>query len=184
MGSGAQIATRGNAVSEHSSATNEPPRRIDELLMVAHQHRENGGCVVAVNPALGTPSSLAGGVKAHPVGRTLSDVMFELGALHQQSEQTDVCRPNASIRRLNRHTEASIHKIIRHKSHSIYRRENPIKMAGDAEDRAALVNRQLPEMTLSTADNPLTAPKPPPGNLSTVERAQYRFQVKGNAIST
>jgi len=57
-------------------------------------------------------------------------------------------------------------------------------MAGDAEDRAALVNRQLPEMTLSTADNPLTAPKPPPENLSTAERAQYRFQVKGNAIST
>ncbi|KAI4685715.1 uncharacterized protein J4E88_003550 [Alternaria novae-zelandiae] len=57
-------------------------------------------------------------------------------------------------------------------------------MAGDAEDRAALVNRQLPEMTLSTADNPLTAPRPPPENLSTAERAQYRFQVRGNAIIT
>lgn len=53
-----------------------------------------------------------------------------------------------------------------------------------ADDRSALVNRQLPEMTLSTADNPLTAPQPPQDNLSTAQRAQYRFQVKGNAIST
>lgn len=52
------------------------------------------------------------------------------------------------------------------------------------DDRSSLVNRQLPEMTLSTADNPLTAPRPPPPNLSTAQRAQYRFQVKGNAIST
>lgn len=39
-------------------------------------------------------------------------------------------------------------------------------------------------MTLSTADNPLTAPQPPQDNLSTAQRAQYRFQVKGNAIIT
>ncbi|EMD93499.1 hypothetical protein COCC4DRAFT_164631 [Bipolaris maydis ATCC 48331] len=57
-------------------------------------------------------------------------------------------------------------------------------MAGDEQDRAALVNRQLPEMTLSTADNPLTAPQPPPEGLSAAQRAQYRFQVKGNAIIT
>jgi sorbose reductase len=57
-------------------------------------------------------------------------------------------------------------------------------MPGDGDDRAALVNRQLPEMTLSTADNTLTAPKPPPEGLSTAQRAQYRFQVKGNAVST
>ncbi|CAN9221858.1 unnamed protein product [Alternaria alternata] len=57
-------------------------------------------------------------------------------------------------------------------------------MPGDGDDRAALVNRQLPEMTLSTADNPLTAPKPPPHDLSTAQRAQYRFQVKGNAVIT
>ncbi|EUC45045.1 hypothetical protein COCMIDRAFT_96626 [Bipolaris oryzae ATCC 44560] len=57
-------------------------------------------------------------------------------------------------------------------------------MARDGEDRAALVNRQLPEMTLSTADNPLTAPQLPPEGLTAAQRAQYRFQVKGNAIIT
>ena len=57
-------------------------------------------------------------------------------------------------------------------------------MPEKADDRAALVNRQLPEMTLSTAENALTAPRPPPEDLSTAQRAQYRFQVKGNAIST
>lgn len=56
-------------------------------------------------------------------------------------------------------------------------------MPENTEDRAALVNRQLPEMTLSTAENPLTAPRPPPENLSVAQRAQYRFQVEGNAIS-
>ncbi|RMZ74604.1 oxidoreductase short chain dehydrogenase reductase family [Pyrenophora seminiperda CCB06] len=57
-------------------------------------------------------------------------------------------------------------------------------MPEKADDRAALVNRQLPEMALSTAENPLTAPRPPPEELSTAQRAQYRFQVKGNAIIT
>ncbi|ORY13060.1 hypothetical protein BCR34DRAFT_600182 [Clohesyomyces aquaticus] len=57
-------------------------------------------------------------------------------------------------------------------------------MAEIVEDRSSLVNRQLPEMQLSTADSPLTAPKPPPEGLSTAKRAQYRFQVKGNVIIT
>jgi hypothetical protein len=57
-------------------------------------------------------------------------------------------------------------------------------MPENAEDRSSLVNRQLPEMVLSTADNPLTAPRPPPDNLSAAQRTAYRFQVKGNAIST
>lgn len=57
-------------------------------------------------------------------------------------------------------------------------------MPENAEDRSALVNRQLPEMTLSTAENPLTAPQPPPDDLSPAQRSQYRFQVKGNAIIT
>jgi hypothetical protein len=57
-------------------------------------------------------------------------------------------------------------------------------MPDNTEDRASLVNRQLPEMVLSTADNPLTAPRPPPDNLSTAQKAAYRFQVTGNAIST
>lgn len=56
-------------------------------------------------------------------------------------------------------------------------------MAEKSEDRASLVNRQLPEMALSTADNPLTAPQPPADDQSTAQRVQYRFQVKGNAIS-
>ncbi|KAL5115835.1 hypothetical protein ACEQ8H_006237 [Pleosporales sp. CAS-2024a] len=51
-------------------------------------------------------------------------------------------------------------------------------------DRAALVNRQLPEMVLSTANNPLTAPQPPPDHLTTAQRVGYRFQVTGNAIIT
>ncbi|KAF2733421.1 NAD(P)-binding protein [Polyplosphaeria fusca] len=58
-------------------------------------------------------------------------------------------------------------------------------MADDAPaDRASLSSRQLPEMTLSTASNPLTAPIPPPANLSSTQRAEYRFQVKGNVIIT
>lgn len=52
------------------------------------------------------------------------------------------------------------------------------------EDRSSLVDRQLPEMTLSTAENPLTAPNPPPDNLTTAQRVQYRFQVKGNVVVT
>ncbi|KAF2642809.1 NAD(P)-binding protein [Massarina eburnea CBS 473.64] len=54
----------------------------------------------------------------------------------------------------------------------------------DAEDRASLVSRQIPEMKLSTAENPLTAPRPVPQDLKPAEKAQYRFQVKGNAIIT
>jgi hypothetical protein len=57
-------------------------------------------------------------------------------------------------------------------------------MPENAEERASLVNRQLPEMALSTAANPLTAPRPPPDNLTGAQRVAYRFQVKGNAIST
>jgi sorbose reductase len=56
-------------------------------------------------------------------------------------------------------------------------------MPDNAKDRSSLTTRQLPEMVLSTAENPLTAPRPPPDSLSTAQRAQYRFQVKGNAIS-
>lgn len=57
-------------------------------------------------------------------------------------------------------------------------------MAGDGEDRASLVNRQLPEMTLSIADSALTKARPPPDSLRPAERAQFRFEVHGNAIST
>jgi hypothetical protein len=64
------------------------------------------------------------------------------------------------------------------------RTSTQLAMPEKSEDRASLVNRQLPEMTLSTAENPLTAPRPPPDSLTPAQRAAYRFQVKGNAIST
>ncbi|KAF2689969.1 NAD(P)-binding protein [Lentithecium fluviatile CBS 122367] len=57
-------------------------------------------------------------------------------------------------------------------------------MPDNAEDRAALTNRQLPEMVLSREENPLTVPRPPPEGFTNTQRAQYRFQVKGNAIIT
>lgn len=57
-------------------------------------------------------------------------------------------------------------------------------MADETELRESLTARQLPEMTLSTEDNPLTAPKLPPDNFSAAQRAQYRFSVTGNVIST
>ncbi|KAK3210356.1 hypothetical protein GRF29_44g2443573 [Pseudopithomyces chartarum] len=57
-------------------------------------------------------------------------------------------------------------------------------MADETELRESLTARQLPEMTLSTEDNPLTAPKLPPDNFSAAQRAQYRFSVTGNVIIT
>ncbi|KAF1977405.1 NAD(P)-binding protein [Bimuria novae-zelandiae CBS 107.79] len=57
-------------------------------------------------------------------------------------------------------------------------------MSDDPESRESLKMRQLPEMVLSTADNPLTAPRLPPEGLSAAQRAQHRFSVKGNVIVT
>ncbi|KAJ4295419.1 hypothetical protein N0V90_007431 [Kalmusia sp. IMI 367209] len=57
-------------------------------------------------------------------------------------------------------------------------------MPSAPENRDDLTARQLPEMKLSTAENPLTAPRLPPENLSAAQRAQHRFSVKGNAIVT
>ncbi|KAJ4359723.1 uncharacterized protein N0V89_000279 [Didymosphaeria variabile] len=57
-------------------------------------------------------------------------------------------------------------------------------MPDNPESRDSLTTRQLPEMQLSTADNPLTAPRLPPDGLTTAQRAQHRFSVKGNAIVT
>ncbi|PVI05045.1 NAD(P)-binding protein [Periconia macrospinosa] len=51
-------------------------------------------------------------------------------------------------------------------------------------DRASLTSRKLPEMKLSTADNPLTAPKGPPNGLTNAQRAEFRFKVSGNVIIT
>lgn len=54
----------------------------------------------------------------------------------------------------------------------------------DPEDRAALAFRQLPTMTLSTAENPLTAPLPPTQVSTPAERAASRFEIVGNAVLT
>lgn len=55
-------------------------------------------------------------------------------------------------------------------------------MPDNTESRESLTSRQLPEMQLSSADNPLTAPRLPPEGLSAAQRAQHRFSVRGNAI--
>ncbi|KAF9449249.1 NAD(P)-binding protein [Macrolepiota fuliginosa MF-IS2] len=50
--------------------------------------------------------------------------------------------------------------------------------------RDALAKRTIPEMVLSQASNPLTAPIPSPEGLTPAERAIRRFSVTGNAIVT
>lgn len=159
------MATCEDVESKHSSCANESLRRIVERLMVTHHDRGNQSCGVAVNPALGTPSSWAGGVKAHPVGRTLSDVMFELGKLHQQSVQTDVCRPNALIRRPSSRIKTSIHK--RHAQHLIRssssresnqngrRRRRPRRARQPTAPRDDTVNSREPSYSTQTTTREL-----------------------------
>ena len=59
-------------------------------------------------------------------------------------------------------------------------------MSDNSSERDALVNRQLPEMQLSDgSSSSFTAPPPPPPHYLDAEgRAQHRFAVEGNAIST
>lgn len=52
------------------------------------------------------------------------------------------------------------------------------------DERAALTSRIIPTMTLSSAENPLTAPLPPVNAKSATERAAARFQIEGNAVLT
>ncbi|RMD39994.1 hypothetical protein DV735_g5136, partial [Chaetothyriales sp. CBS 134920] len=53
------------------------------------------------------------------------------------------------------------------------------------DERAALTSRIIPQMTLSTASNPLTAPLPRlPTSSSAGERASQRFAIEGNAVLT
>ncbi|CAI6315691.1 unnamed protein product [Periconia digitata] len=54
---------------------------------------------------------------------------------------------------------------------------------GGGDERASLTARQIPEMTLSTASNPLTAPRTPPEGLTNAQRAEHRFKVQGNVVS-
>lgn len=58
------------------------------------------------------------------------------------------------------------------------------EISSAVDPRAALVSRLLPQMTLSTAENPLTAPLPPPSTSSIQERAAARFEIDGNAVIT
>jgi hypothetical protein len=55
----------------------------------------------------------------------------------------------------------------------------------DEPTRSGLVNRQLPEMRLSTGDEAsMTAPPPPmPHYLDATGRARFRFAIEGNAVS-
>jgi len=55
---------------------------------------------------------------------------------------------------------------------------------GPQDNRAELATRQIPIMTLSSANNPLTAPLAPPSGRSATELAAARFAIKGNAIIT
>ena len=58
---------------------------------------------------------------------------------------------------------------------------HPVAPMANPEDRDALASRVLPQMTFSKAENPLTAPLPPPTVSTAAEKAAARFQVEGNA---
>ncbi|KAF7980577.1 hypothetical protein HWV62_37753 [Athelia sp. TMB] len=57
-------------------------------------------------------------------------------------------------------------------------------MTTEAATREALTSREIPQMTLSEASNPLTAPLPTLDALQPTDRAVKRFAVEGNAIIT
>ncbi|OAP55938.1 hypothetical protein AYL99_10090 [Fonsecaea erecta] len=52
------------------------------------------------------------------------------------------------------------------------------------DERSALTSRIIPTMSLSTAENPLTAPLAPTQATSPIDRAAARFRVEGNAVLT
>ncbi|KAJ9661382.1 hypothetical protein H2198_001950 [Neophaeococcomyces mojaviensis] len=62
--------------------------------------------------------------------------------------------------------------------------QQPAAPMANPEDRAALSSRVIPTMTLSTAQNPLTAPLLPPQAAAAAERAAARFEITGNAVIT
>lgn len=59
----------------------------------------------------------------------------------------------------------------------------PAAPMANPEDRAALTSRVIPQMTLSTAEAPLTRPLTPVQGTPT-ERAASRFRIEGNAVIT
>ncbi|KIW58637.1 hypothetical protein PV05_03138 [Exophiala xenobiotica] len=60
----------------------------------------------------------------------------------------------------------------------------PAAPMASRDERASLTSRVIPTMTLSTIDNPLTAPLPPIASTSPSERAAARFSIEGNAVLT
>ncbi|OAL35421.1 hypothetical protein AYO20_05271 [Fonsecaea nubica] len=60
----------------------------------------------------------------------------------------------------------------------------PAAPMADQDERAALTSRIIPTMSLSVAENPLTAPLAPVQATSASERAAARFKVEGNAVLT
>ena len=52
------------------------------------------------------------------------------------------------------------------------------------DERAALTSRIIPTMSLSTKENPLTAPLLPAQTTSATERAAARFRIEGNVVLT
>ncbi|EXJ90723.1 gluconate 5-dehydrogenase [Capronia coronata CBS 617.96] len=60
----------------------------------------------------------------------------------------------------------------------------PAAPMASEDERAALASRTIPTMSLSTAENPLTAPLPPVSSTSPAERAAARFRTEGSAILT
>ena len=61
---------------------------------------------------------------------------------------------------------------------------HPLTNTTTTDDRAALRERDVPRMTLSTANNPLTAPLPPQPSTIATERATARFAITGHCILT
>lgn len=61
---------------------------------------------------------------------------------------------------------------------------SPAAPMASQDERASLTSRVIPTMTLSTAENPLTAPLPPISAVSSAERAAARFGIEGNAVIT
>ncbi|KIX03997.1 uncharacterized protein Z518_07550 [Rhinocladiella mackenziei CBS 650.93] len=60
----------------------------------------------------------------------------------------------------------------------------PAAPMASQDERASLTSRIIPTMSLSAADNPLTAPLPPITATSATDRAAARFKVEGNAVLT
>jgi sorbose reductase len=61
---------------------------------------------------------------------------------------------------------------------------SPVAAIPSADERAALVEREIPRMVLSTEENPLTRPLPPISERAPQARALARFAVQGHCVLT